>query len=61
MKNEIMPFAGKIDGTGDHVKQNKLDPQIYVSHVFSKLWKLEGNKTTQNGQGHETKRGPLGK
>jgi hypothetical protein len=35
-KNKIVSFAGKMDGIGDHhVKQNKLDSEIQILHVFS--------------------------
>jgi hypothetical protein len=44
----------KIDGTADHVKQNKSDSEGQILHVFSHIWTLSLKETHAGAGGSHT-------
>jgi hypothetical protein len=48
-----------MDGTGEHVKQNKPDLKTSTQHVFSHMWKLDIHTHTYVHIHHKYKCGTL--
>jgi hypothetical protein len=57
-KNEIMPFAGKMNGARHHpVRQNKPDRKRQVWHFLSHILNLKMNERRLFGSGYQQEAG----